>query len=59
MGHRDVCLLTGSLDACNQGEERPDSLKLTMPFYAITVDRKLVHPGVVAISSTARDTLFR
>jgi LysR family transcriptional activator of nhaA len=28
-------------------------------FYAITVDRKLRHPAVVAISETARNRLFQ
>lgn len=27
-------------------------------FYAVTVERKLVHPGVIAISNTARQKLF-
>jgi LysR family transcriptional activator of nhaA len=28
-------------------------------FYAITVERRLRHPAVVAVAETARDAIFR
>jgi LysR family transcriptional regulator, transcriptional activator of nhaA len=42
-----------------QGLRRVGSMKpLRQRFYVVTVERKLVHPAVVAIAGTARKTLF-